>query len=217
MAQPTAAATPATVTGALFTQRLDTFNAKFDDFLTTSVGEETDAQVTEANRAADVAYHAMLATPAPTETAVILKLDALHRYSKGSDHEEGEIEAILADAARLRAVDRSAWDAAFAVMQQAKAADAVINAAYEAAADTENHELATALTPEWERLGDATRDAEWALFFLPSPDYAALLWKSEYLFGECADRAETSPAWRTDIIAAYMVDVRRLLFGEAVA
>lgn len=204
------AAGTATATGALFTQRLDTFDAKFADLFAASTGDATDAQVTEASRAAASAYQAMLATPAPTERAIIRKLDALHRYSKGSEYEGDEIAAILADAARIYAVDRTAWDAAFVTFTTAKDADDAISAAYDAATPTEQKRL----LDEYERLGAIRSKAQWAVFAIPAPDKAALYWKAETLFGESVDSQDEAPAWRADIIAAYMADVRRLLSGE---
>jgi hypothetical protein len=107
--------------------------------------------------------------------------------------------------------DRAEWDAAFPIMQAAQAADDAITARYEAADATERDQL----LDEFERLGEECQKALWSLFAIPAPDDAALRWKAEKLFGEAVDEGVSSPCWREDIIAAFMLDVRRLLAPEA--
>jgi len=118
----------------------------------------------------------------------------------------GTVLTSRAEAAAPTAA-RAHWDTAFAKMLSACAADDAINARYNAATDADQEMLEA----EYEQLGEARYEATWALFAIPVPDHDALLWKSEYLFGECTDRAASSPCWASHVVAAYMEDARRLL------
>lgn len=115
--------------------------------------------------------------------------------------------------ATLPAVDRTAWDQAFKAMTEA-------NRAYDAAevwynlADTAGT-ASDAMYAEYERYGEAQYEATWALFAIPAPDRTALLWKTEYLFGDDMGANGSSPSWAAHVMDWYMADQRRLLGPEA--
>jgi hypothetical protein len=155
--------------------------------------------------------------PAPTLAALVEKCDMLSSEYPDADCLDGyDCSYVMADVRRLASpaatveVDRAKWDSAYAVMEAARAADDAHNAFYEAA----DFASKAILVPEWERLGGVVDDARWALFEIPAPDKAALLWKSEMLFGESADNGAGSHAWSPGIMTTYMADARRLLAGE---
>lgn len=109
--------------------------------------------------------------------------------------------------------NRIQWDAAFAAFTAASAADAAINAEHKEAT-ANGQDAPEALDDECNRLCDVMVDAAFVLLTIPAPDRAALLWKSEYLFGECTTESTSSPCWAGRVVADYMADVRRLLAQE---
>ncbi|HZG10168.1 MAG TPA: hypothetical protein VEZ70_14425 [Allosphingosinicella sp.] len=59
---------------------------------------------------------------------------------------------------------------------------------------------------KWERLSNATYDAQWALMAVPAPDGEALLWKLNILMGDDA------VTWDSEkVVDPFMADARRLL------
>ncbi|SFO02053.1 hypothetical protein [Sphingomonas sp. OK281] len=118
-----------------------------------------------------------------------------------------------AKGATLPAVDRTAWDQAFKAMTEA-------NRAYDAAevwydrADTAGT-ATDAMYAEYERYGEAQYETTWTLFAIPAPDRMALLWKTEYLFGDHMGANGSSPSWAAHVMEWYMADQRRLLGQEA--
>jgi hypothetical protein len=129
-------------------------------------------------------------------------------YAAGATIVTGGVAlASQAKGAEIATVDRASWDRAFAGMVAASAADDAINTRYDAADKASK----SALESEWDRLGQVRRAAEWELFELPAPDRGALLWKSELLFGECANDDSGCPPWVGGIMTTYMADARRLL------
>lgn len=115
----------------------------------------------------------------------------------------------------LPAVDRTSWDRAFKAMTVATAEDDAYTAGFDAIYDVAGKDAQTALNTEFERLGDVRHDATWALFAIPAPDHAALLWKTEYLFGDDMTASGSSPSWAAHVMEWYMADQRRLLGPEA--
>ncbi len=120
-----------------------------------------------------------------------------------------------AKGAALPAVDRTAWDRAFKAMTIATAEDDANAAGFDVLYDVANKDTQTALYAEFERLGEVRYEATWALFAMPAPDHAALLWKTEYLFGDDMAASGSSPSWAAHVINWYMADQRRLLGPEA--
>ncbi|MEG3083699.1 hypothetical protein U1707_08595 [Sphingomonas sp. PB2P12] len=114
-----------------------------------------------------------------------------------------------AKGAFLPAVDRTAWDQAFKAMTEANAAYDTAEAWYDRA-DTEGT-ATDAMYKEYERYGEAQYETTWALFAIPAPDHAALLWKTEYLFGDDMGASGSSPSWAAHVMDWYMADQRRLL------
>ena len=120
-----------------------------------------------------------------------------------------------AKGAALPAVDRTAWDQAFKAMTMAVAEDDANAAGFDALHDAADKEAQDILYAEFERLGEVRYDATWALFAIPAPDHAALLWKTEYLFGDDMGANGSSPSWAAHVMDWYMADQRRLLGPEA--
>lgn len=132
-------------------------------------------------------------------------------YAAGASIVTGGIAlASQAKGAEVPAVNREAWDRAYRAMTIASIADDAINARYEAS-DTPGRD---ALEDEYERLGEVHYAATWALFAIPAPDHAALLWKTEYLFGDRSSEDGASPSWAAHVMAVYLADTRRLLAQE---
>lgn len=100
-------------------------------------------------------------------------------------------------------------------MTIAIAEDDAYTAGFDAIYDVADKGAQTALDAEFERLGDVRHDATWALFAIPAPDHAALLWKTEYLFGADMTASGSSPSWAAHVMDWYMADQRRLLGSEA--
>ncbi len=117
--------------------------------------------------------------------------------------------------AALPAVDRAAWDRAFKAMTIATEEDDANAAGFDALYDVADKDTQTALYAEFERLGEVRYEATWALFAIPAPDHAALLWKTEYLFGDDMTASGSSPSWAAHVMDWYMADQRRLLGLEA--
>lgn len=120
-----------------------------------------------------------------------------------------------AKSAALPAVDRTAWDQAFKAMTIATAEDDANAAGFDVLHDAADKETQDILYAEFERLGEVRYDATWELFALPAPDHAALLWKTEYLFGDDMAPSGSSPSWAAHVMGCYMADQRRLLGSEA--
>lgn len=120
-----------------------------------------------------------------------------------------------AKGAALPAIDRTAWDQAFKAMTIATAEDDANAAGFDALHDAADKDTQDILYAEFERLGEAQYDATWALFAIPAPDHAALLWKTEYLFGHDRAPSGSSPSWAAHVMDWYMADQRRLLGPEA--
>ncbi len=120
-----------------------------------------------------------------------------------------------AKGAALPPVDRTAWDRAFKAMTIATAEDDANAAGFDAIHDAADKETQDILYAEFERLGEVRHDATWALFAIPAPDHAALLWKTEYLFGDDMAASGSSPCWAAHVMDWYMADQRRLLGSEA--
>jgi len=118
-----------------------------------------------------------------------------------------------ANGAALPAVDRTAWDQAFKAMTEACAACDTAEAWYDRADAAGT--ATDAMYAEYERYSEAQYEATWALFALPAPDHAALLWKTEYLFGDDMAPSGSSPSWAAHVMDWYMADQRRLLGSEA--
>jgi hypothetical protein len=112
-------------------------------------------------------------------------------------------------------VDRAAWDQAFEAMTIAVTEDDANAAGFDALYDGADEDTQTALHAEFVRIGDVRFDATWALFAIPAPDRAALLWKTEYLFGETPQEHGSCPSWSSEVMNWYMADQRRLLGPEA--
>jgi hypothetical protein len=120
-----------------------------------------------------------------------------------------------AKGASVPTVDRTAWDKAFKAMTIATTEDDAYTMGFDAVYDGADKDTQAALDAEFERLGDVRHDATWALFAIPAPDYAALLWKTEYLFGDDMAASGSSPSWAAHVMDWYMADQRRLLGWEA--
>jgi hypothetical protein len=93
--------------GSLFHQRLAAFERANAEFLRTCRTPclPDDVQ-NEACCAAGDAYDVMLATPAPDLASMARKIDALARWSSGSEIPNDEIALIAADARRLVSGER---------------------------------------------------------------------------------------------------------------
>lgn len=110
---------------------------------------------------------------------------------------------------------RGGWDAALAALTAARAIDDEVTARYDAACNASSEgEAPEELAQEWERAIDASHHAVWAMMAIPSPDHAALLWKTEYLFGRPIPEGECSASWSRKVMDEYLADARRLLGGE---
>jgi hypothetical protein len=116
-----------------------------------------------------------------------------------------------AKGASLPSVDRTAWDKAFKAMTIAAAEDDAYAVSFDAVYHVADKATQTALDDEFERLGEVRHDATWALFAIPAPDHAALLWKTEYLFGDDMGPNGSCPSWAAHVMDWYMADQRRLL------
>ena len=120
-----------------------------------------------------------------------------------------------AKGAALPAADRTAWDQAFKAMTIATTEDDANAAGFDVLHDAADKETQDIFYAEFERLGEVRYDATWALFAIPAPDNAALLWKTEYLFGDDMAASGSSPSWAAHVMDWYMADQRRLLGSEA--
>lgn len=105
-----------------------------------------------------------------------------------------------AKGATLPAVDRAAWDQAFKAMTIATTEDDANAAGFDALHDAANKETQDILYAEFERLGEVRYEATWALFAMPAPDHAALLWKTEYLFGDTPTEGSSCASWSSEVI-----------------
>lgn len=135
-------------------------------------------------------------------------------YAAGASIVTGGIAlASQAKGATLPAVDRTEWDRAFKAMLAANAvsdaAEVQWDCAKEAGTETD------ALYEEYERHQNAQYDATWALFAMPAPDHAALLWKTEYLFADNHEAGHSTASWSHHVMEWYLADQRRLLGPEA--
>jgi hypothetical protein len=137
-------------------------------------------------------------------------------------HDMGEgcnwLEEITADLERIAnppQPDRAAWKTAFTALEVVKGAEAEVTARYNAA-EASAEGVSDDMDKEWEKAIDATIDAVWFLFAIPSPDAAAFLWKTEYLFGDMIADGNGSPSWSAKVMATFMADARRLLANGAV-
>jgi len=101
-ASATTAQAPASANGSLFHQRLAAFERANAEFLRTC---RTPGLPDEAGHdaccIAGEAYDVMIATPAPDFVSLARKIDALSRWSSGSEIPNDEIKMIAADASRL--------------------------------------------------------------------------------------------------------------------
>ena len=82
----------------------------------------------------------------------------------------------------------------------------------------QRHDL-SALEDQWSEAGDRLSNARAALLLAPAPDYAAVQWKLEQLFGPQAtgavgDDDRGIPCWNCDLTDAVIADMARL-GGEA--
>lgn len=164
----------------------------------------------ESNRLCDdmsAAEDVAIGFPVVTAADLLVKVGFINERGAWGQDNIGAL--ISADVARIVG-DRAPWDQAFAAWQNVKKETDAFDALYAAADETNQNRMSDA----WVQNGDRLYTAEWALFAIPAPDHAALAWKSEKLFGDEVARQQSSACWRADIIAAYMVDVRRLLSGE---
>lgn len=114
-----------------------------------------------------------------------------------------------AKGAALPPVDRAAWDRAFKAMLAAQANYDTAEAWYDRA--DKSGTATDAMYAEYDRHSEAHNAATWALFAIPAPDHAALLWKTEYLFGDDMGPYGSSPSWAAHVMDWYMADQRRLL------
>jgi hypothetical protein len=113
----------------------------------------------------------------------------------------------------LPAVDRTAWDRAFKAMTEACAACDTAEAWYDRADAAGT--ATDAMYAEYERYSEAQYEATWALFAIPAPDHAGLLWKTEYLFADNHEAGHSTASWAHEVMDWYMADQRRLLGPEA--
>lgn len=120
----------------------------------------------------------------------------------------GAILAGQAKGAAVKTADRSAWDRAFAAFTKTKAEAGTVDALYDA---TPAGPARDALAQKGDHLGETLYEKTWTLFAIPAPDHAALLWKTEYLFGDPIPVEGGSASWAASVMATYLADARRLL------
>jgi hypothetical protein len=82
------------------------------------------------------------------------------------------------------------------------------------AASEERHRI-SALDDEWEKAGKQLCDARDALLLAHAPDYAAVRWKLDQLFGPEAtgpvsDEGRGIPSWNCELTDAVIADMARL-------
>ncbi|MDY7525862.1 hypothetical protein [Sphingomonas sp. 10B4] len=158
---------------------------------------------------ASKALSAVTAYPVTTLAQLAEKCELVKAEYPDAMHLDGDdCAAIIADVQRI-ATDQhaarlanggAAWDSALAAYEAAQAAvDAIPITEDEGA---------------WNAADTMRADAAFTLATTPVPDRAALLLKSEQLFGEAADRGEWGPTWHPEMIASYMADMRRLAAVE---
>jgi hypothetical protein len=112
-------------------------------------------------------------------------------------------------------VDRATWDKVFKAMMIATAEDDAFTVGFDERFKTADKPTQIALDAEFERLGEVRYEATWALFAVPAPDRAALLWKTEYLFGDTPTEGSSCASWSSEVMNWYLADQRRLLGPEA--
>lgn len=107
--------------------------------------------------------------------------------------------------------DRSAWDKAFREFAEVKAASAAVDALYDATPEPGKRVHAN----ESDRIGEILYEKTRDLFDIAAPDHAALLWKTEYLFGDTPTEDSSCASWSSEVMNVYLADHRRLLGPEA--